>query len=178
LPILERELGSARSLVQGETDSERVFALITREVDRNGSDVSAGIVTAARWIASELSVFALNVVLTTPADLWALRYPDTHDLFGARAPGRRSHEGRHFEGASAAGRIRVRSADLAVVPAVVVASERMDENRAWRKLEPGELVHVDENGNVHAEVVLKEPPAKPLHLKVPPPLTAPREADS
>jgi len=60
LPILERELGSARSLVQGETDSERVFALITREVDRNGSDVSAGIVTAARWIASELSVFAVK----------------------------------------------------------------------------------------------------------------------
>jgi hypothetical protein len=36
-----------------------------------------------------------------------------------------AHGSRHFEGASAAGRIRVRSADLAVAPAVVVASERM-----------------------------------------------------
>jgi predicted glutamine amidotransferase len=66
LPALERELGSARSLVQGETDSERVFALITREVDRNRGDVSAGIIAAARWIAQKLPVFALNVVLTTP----------------------------------------------------------------------------------------------------------------
>lgn len=77
-----------------------------------------------------------------------------------------AHGSRHFEGASAAGRIRVRSADLAVAPAVVVASERMDEDQAWRKLEPGEFVYVDGNGDVHAEVVLKEPPAKPLLLEV------------
>jgi predicted glutamine amidotransferase len=123
-------------------------------------------------------VFALNVVLTTPEGLWALRYPDTHDLFMLERPAGGAHGSRHFEGTSAAGRIRVRSADLAVAPAVVVASERMDENRAWRKLDPGELLYVDANGDVHTEVVLNEPPARPLHLNVPPPPTAPREVES
>jgi len=40
--------------VKGETDSERVFALITREIDRNGGKVSTAIADAARWIAREL----------------------------------------------------------------------------------------------------------------------------
>src|ERR1700733_2245003 len=32
-PRLEEQLGSYRSLVQGDTDSERYFALITKEID-------------------------------------------------------------------------------------------------------------------------------------------------
>src|SRR6266542_1571666 len=72
LPTLERELGPQRALVKGETDSERVFALITREIDRNGGNVSTAIADAARWIARELPLYALNVVLTPPDGLWAL----------------------------------------------------------------------------------------------------------
>ena len=34
LPELEAELGDAISLVHGQTDSERYFALITREIER------------------------------------------------------------------------------------------------------------------------------------------------
>ena len=43
LGALEAELGDAMALVAGETDSERFFALITREIDRAGGDVGAGI---------------------------------------------------------------------------------------------------------------------------------------
>src|SRR5271166_1614393 len=83
LPDLEvrlTELGTA-GLVQGETDSERVFALITGETRRNGGDLGRGITTAIGWIADHLPVYAVNLVLATPADLWALRYPATHELY-------------------------------------------------------------------------------------------------
>ena len=46
--------------------------------------------------------------------------------------------------------MRVRSGDLATRPAVVVASERMDEDAGWRALEPGELLHVDPDLNVRS----------------------------
>jgi glutamine amidotransferase len=34
--------------------------LLTRETDRHGGDVTAGIVAAARWVAAELPVYALT----------------------------------------------------------------------------------------------------------------------
>src|SRR3954470_2826385 len=50
LDELEAELGEDRSRVHGDTDSERVFALITRETRRAGGDLRAGIVGAVNWI--------------------------------------------------------------------------------------------------------------------------------
>jgi glutamine amidotransferase len=163
LDPLERELGDAMELVQGETDSERYFALITKEIERDG-DVGGAIVRAAGWIADHLPVFALNIVLITPTDLWALRYPDIHELFVLeRAPGGPTGA-RHLEHASARGSVRVRAGDLATRPAVVVASERMDEDPGWRALESGELLHVD--GDLHATVTrpLDRAPAHQLTL--------------
>jgi glutamine amidotransferase len=160
---LEPELGDARDLVRGETDSERYFALITREIERDG-DVGAATVRAASWIAEHLPVYALNLVLITPTDLWALRYPDVHELFVlARAAGGASGD-RHLEHASARGSVRVRSGDLATRPAVVVASERMDEDPAWRALESGELLHVDPDLNVTITRPLERRPAHQLTL--------------
>ena len=52
LDLLEAELGDAMSLVSGDTDSERFFALITRETRRTG-DVGEGITAAARWVAEQ-----------------------------------------------------------------------------------------------------------------------------
>ena len=73
-------------------------------------------------------------MLVTPDELWALRYPDVHELHVLeREPGGTSGS-RHLEHASARGSIRVRSGDLAALPAVVVASERMDEDPGWRAL--------------------------------------------
>ena len=162
LPRLEAELGEHRALVRGDTDSERFFALVTRRTEQHGGDVTAGLTAAARFVAAELPLYALNVVLITATELWALRYPETHELFvleRAAAGGRR-----HLEHASAAGTVRVRSADAARHSVVVVASERMDEDPRWRPLAPGELLHVDAKLRPTRACVLPEPPRHPLAL--------------
>jgi predicted glutamine amidotransferase len=164
LPRLERRLGDARALVRGDTDSERFFALITQETAAAGGDVGAGIARASRWVAAELPVFALNLVLTTAHDLWALRYPETHELFVLERPAGGPAGGRHLEHASAAGAIRVRSGELARHAAVVVASERMDEDAGWRALAPGELLHVGPGLRPDSTVVLDSPPRHPIRL--------------
>ncbi len=167
VPGLERELGPAgMAAVQGETDSERFFALITRETGReNGGDITEGITRAATWIAEHLPVFALNLVLITASDLWALRYPETHDLLVLERAAGGPTGARHLEHASARGSVRVRSGDLAGQRAVVVASERMDEDPGWRELESGELLHVDGDLNVTSTRALERPPAHQLTLQ-------------
>jgi glutamine amidotransferase len=163
LPRLEHELGDAMSLVGGDTDSERYFALITREIERQG-DVKRGIVSAANWIAEHLPVFAINCVLTTESNVWALRYPDVHELHVLeREPG--GHRGnRHLELSSARGSVRVRSGEMIRRPSVIVASEAMDENPGWRPLDSGELVHIDRDLRVRIERVIDRPPAHQLTL--------------
>jgi predicted glutamine amidotransferase len=66
LPRLDAELGKYHSLVQGDTDSERFFALITRHIDANGGDIGAGITSAAQQAAAQLPIYSINIVLTTP----------------------------------------------------------------------------------------------------------------
>ncbi|GAA3126375.1 class II glutamine amidotransferase [Streptosporangium carneum] len=164
LDLLEARLGDDRALVRGDTDSERVFALITKEIRAHGGDVGAGIGHAARWIAANLPLYALNLVLVTPDRLWALRYPDTHELYVLeRAPGG-PHGDRHLEHSGSAGRIRVHSRDLSAAPALVVASERMDDNPAWRLLEPGELLHSGPDLAPVSRTILPDPPAHRLTL--------------
>ena len=164
LDRLDRELGDDRALVQGDTDSERLFALVTRETERHGGDVGAGIVAAARWVTAELPLYAINLVLATADGLWALRYPDVHELWILERAAGGSHGSRHLDAASAAGRVRVRSAPLAWQPSVIVASEPMDEDPGWRALESGELVHVGPTLKVDSTIALDGPPAHPLTL--------------
>jgi predicted glutamine amidotransferase len=162
LDILERELGDDRALVHGDTDSERFLALVTRRTEQHGGDVTAGLVSAARFVAETLPLYALNVVLTTATELWALRYPETHDLlYLERGP---AEGARPLEHAGAAGTMRVRSHDAARHRVLVVASERMDEDSRWRPLASGELLHVDSELGVRVERVLDMPPAHPLTL--------------
>jgi predicted glutamine amidotransferase len=164
LDRLDRELGGDRALVHGDTDSERFFALVTRETDRHGGDVTAGIVAAARWVAAELPVYALNLVLATADGLWALRYPGVHELWILQRAAGGPHGSRHLDAASAAGRVRVRSAPLARQRAVIVASEPMDEDPGWRQLEPGELVHVGPTLKVDSSIALEGAPTHQLTL--------------
>jgi predicted glutamine amidotransferase len=163
LERLEAELGADMELVRGQTDSERVFALITRETAARDGDVGAGLTAAATWIAAELPLFALNVVLATPEELWALRYPEVHELYvlPRRAGGTTGR--RHFEAASARGTVRVRSGDMAERAGVAVASEPMDED-VWRLLEPGELLRVAPDLALDSTTILPDPPAHPLTL--------------
>jgi predicted glutamine amidotransferase len=164
LDELDRRLGDARALVGGETDSERFFALISKEAEAAGGDLSAGIERAAGWIADHLPVFSLNFVLTTATGLWAMRYPETHDLFVLERRAGGTCGTRHLEQASAAGSIRVRASAAASVPSVVVASERMDEAQGWRALEPGHLLHVDAQLATRTRLVLPDAPRHPLAL--------------
>lgn len=131
LDKLDDHLGEDRSLVKGDTDSERFFALITRETRQNGGDVAAGIEHAARWIAQNLPVYALNLVLITPEHLWALRYPDTHELYVLERPAGGQHGSRHLDHSGSHGRMRIHSENLTDHPAVVVAAN------AWTTIPTG-----------------------------------------
>jgi predicted glutamine amidotransferase len=160
LDALDEHLGDARSLVHGETDSERFFALVTRETAAAGGDVTAGLTAAARWVAQNLRLFALNVILTTASELWALRYPETHELNvlerDAGRGGLRHSSARH--------RIRVDCDDLSDKPSVVIASEVMDDDPAWRALDSGELVHIAPDLEVKSVTAIDHPPVHQLTL--------------
>ncbi len=163
---LEEQLGPYASLVAGDTDSERYFALITQQSDAHGGDVGAGIAAAAQWIAVNLPVSALNTVVAAPGELWALRYPGQHALHVLERP---AASGQYP--AATAG-LRVRSATSSVhvpalesVPSVVVASERLDGESGWRMLAEGELIHVRPDLSVQSAVVIAEPPARLLPLR-------------
>ena len=151
LAQLEAELGLYADLVLGDTDSERYFALITKETDAHGGDVGAGIAAAASWIGRHLPVSSLNVIVAAPGELWALRYPDQHALHILERP----------EGG---GELHVRSATSSVhmpsrAASVVVASEELDGESGWRMLAPGELVHVRTDLGVESRIAVPEPPA-------------------
>ena len=149
--------------VRGETDSERVFALVTAYARRHG-DVSRAIAEAVGWISGNLPVYALNVVLTAPTGLWALRWPETHPLLVLPRAAGGPHGDRQLDHSSHRGTVRVRSRDLAERPAVVVATERMDDNPDWQELASGELLHVAADGTLTRRVVVDGPPRLPLTL--------------
>ncbi|KZS73604.1 class II glutamine amidotransferase [Mycobacterium kansasii] len=153
-----RELGAA-DLVLGQTDSERVFALITATIRAHGGDQSAGLVDALQWLAANVPIYAVNVLLSTATDMWALRYPDSHELYvlDRRDP---SLCGPEFHLRS--NRIRARSPHLCTRPSVVFATEPMDEDPRWSLLGPGELVHVDTALQLTRDVVLPDPPGRLL----------------
>lgn len=146
------KLLGALDLVKGQTDSERVFALITACIRARGGDVSAGVIDAIGWVADNLPLYSVNVLLCTATDFWALRYPDSHDLY---VLDRRGAVGA-FE--LRTDRIRARSGHLTRLPSVVFATERMDDNPAWRLLDAGELVHVDADLNITRRLAFPDPP--------------------
>ncbi len=130
-------LGAA-DLVLGDTDSERIFALITAEISAHHGDIEGGLIAALTWIAGTVGVYCLNLILATPQQLWALRYPDTHQLWVLQ----RAVSGRGPLDVRSC-RIRASSESLADGDATIIASEPMDDDPRWRLLTPGELIRVD-----------------------------------
>jgi glutamine amidotransferase len=153
-----RELG-ARDLVQGDTDSERIFALITACIRRHDGDVGAAIVDAVGWLADTLPIFAVNILLSTATDMWALRYPETHELY---LLDRRDVEDRRLRMRS--DRITAHSDQLSSDASVVFASEPMDDDD-WQLLAPGELVHVDADLQIDRRIAFPDPPKHQLRHK-------------
>ena len=125
LERLERELGADRALVTGDTDSERLFALVTREIERHGGDVSAGIAAAARWVAEELPLYAINVDPRHARRALGAALPRHPRAVGARArrrrPGRRPPPRRRQRR-----RHRARALRAAVAPPVGDRRQRAD----------------------------------------------------
>lgn len=145
LTELESHLGDDLSLVHGDTDSERFFALLTREIDRRGS-VESGIATAVGWLAEHVPVLSLNFVLISADSLWALRYPDARELWVLDEHGGKELTSSHGT--------RV---DADRSHSVVVASEPLDDE-SWRLLEPGTLLRVGPDLATSETVIHDRPP--------------------
>ena len=165
LPRLEEQLGSYASLVQGDTDSERYFALITQQADAHGGDVGAGITAAASWIGANLPVSALNAIVAAPGELWALRYPGLHALHILERPAGASQtpsgdKGLHVRSSTSS----IHAPALHDAPSVVIASEELDGESGWRMLAPGELVHVRPDLSVHSAIVIPQEPERLVPL--------------
>ncbi len=155
------QLGAA-PLVQGQTDSERMFALITAETARHDGDAGAGIVAAVGWICEHLPVYSVNLILATATDLWALRYPETNQLWVLERPDGTS--GADEEMDVRTDRIHARSPDLAGRGRVVLASEPMDGEVGWRLLASGELLHIGPDLVIDVSEPFPAQPAHPLTL--------------
>ena len=164
IPELRRRLGRHVELRGGETDSEHYFALITKRIEEHDGDVSAGITAAARELAADLALYSLNMVLTTPTELWALRYPETNELWILEHSIGGFDPGDGFDERSASGTLRVQAGELSFLPATVIASERMNANLDWRLLESGELIHVDPQLRVTSTIAVPDPPAHMIDL--------------
>ena len=149
------ELGVG-DLVRGETDSERIFALITGGIRRHGGDVGAGIVDAVGWLAESVPIFAANILLSTATDIWALRYPDTHELY---LLDRRDVDDRRLR--MRTDRISAHSDELTSDASVLFASEPMDDDD-WQQLAPGELVHVDSDLQINRRIAFPDSPKHQL----------------
>jgi len=160
-----REIGTAE-LVLGQTDSERVFALITGSIRARGksqADITAGLVDALKWLAANVPIYAVNILLCTATDMWALRYPESNELYVLdRSDGSQTAKpGAEFDLRTK--RIHATSDQLATRPSVVFATKRMDDDPRWRLIPPGGLVHVDSALQVTQSLVLPEPPRRLLH---------------
>ncbi len=163
VPKLEQHLGDSLELVGGESDSERFVALITREIDKHDGDISEGIRAAARWLVQTLPVVSINFVLITATDLWALRYPKTDTLFVLERPagGGKPGGATPLEQASSHG-TRIHSEPARDRPLLVVASEQMDDDPAWREVRSGELLHVGPSLELESEILFTGPPPHPM----------------
>lgn len=134
-----------KARLEGETDSEMVFTYITAEIQRHG-DTTAGLISAVRRIAAELPIYSLNLLLAEPGRLWALRYPESNELW-VLSPEVGGFGGMHrLASEHEPGRLEVATLDPEAhrpVPAYVVASEPMDHQSPWRLMEPGELLVIE-----------------------------------
>lgn len=158
-----REVGTD-NLVLGQTDSERVFALITASIRAHGSDpgdITAGVVDAVGWLAANVPIYAVNILLCTATDIWALRYPESNELYLLdRSGGDATASDGEFDLRTS--RIRATSKHLEARASVVFATERMDDDPRWSPVVPGELVHVDERLRITRDLVLPDPPKHQL----------------
>ena len=156
-----RELGAAHH-VQGTTDSEWMAALITGEVAAHDRDLRDGVVAALDWIARNVPVYSVNVLVLKGEELIAVRLPATNELWVLEREATTARPRAALEQSSAT--LRTRSEDLAGIGSVVIASEPMDDDPAWRLMDSGELLHLTADGAITSERPFG-PLAQPLALE-------------
>ncbi|MBE2318796.1 class II glutamine amidotransferase [Solirubrobacter sp. CPCC 204708] len=159
LERLEHRLGEQRAVVSGETDSERVFALITLHIRAAGGDVRAGITAAVRELADGYELYSINFVLGEVGHLWAFRYPEHNPLLVLEHAG-----GGPLVERDAHGTFSMQANPRGDQRMVVIASERMDANPGWQDVGVGELIHVGPELELDRQTVLTEPPRHPMVL--------------
>jgi predicted glutamine amidotransferase len=141
-----------RALIEGATDSELVFAFITAEIKRLG-DTTQGLISAVRQMSAEIPIFSLNLLLAEPRRLWALRYPDTRELWVLSPAG--GGFGQHRQLDSGTQHLQIDHMTERV-PAYVVSSQPLDDDPDWRLLAPGELLVID-GVTDHSPITFDEP---------------------
>ena len=103
-------------------------------------------------MAANLPLFAINFVLASAGGLWALRYPETHELYVLeREPVRTARaleQSRQPRALASRGRSAARG----------LASERMDTDPGWRLLAAGEILHVTPTLEASHRRILEHPP--------------------
>ena len=164
LERIEERLGSNRAMVMGDTDSERLFALITLRIREAQGDVRAGLTASIREVVSDFELYSINFVLAELGHFWAFRYPEHNPLhLHRRQPGGPSGAAQ-LDQASATGDLRLHSDDGAAAALVVIASERISDEAGWEEIGPGELVHVGPDLRVDRETIVSGPPRHPMVL--------------
>lgn len=157
LPALREHLGPDLARVHGDTDSEHVFALIARETHRADGDVVEGVSRALSWLADNVPVSAVNLIITSAHEMWAVRWPATHDLFFLDNRNLSESMDQH----SSHG-MRISSPEVGAHPSVLVASEKLDDSRPWQMIQSGELIHVSADLTITRTRVVDDPPRLPL----------------
>jgi glutamine amidotransferase len=135
--------------------------LITGAIRARAGDVTAGLVDAMGWLADNVPIYAVNVLLSTATDVWALRYPEANELYVSDRHD--MPEDHRFQ--LRTNRIHAESQPLRSRASVVFATEPMDDAARWQLIEPGELVHVDAGLQISRELVLPNPPRHQLRDK-------------
>lgn len=163
LDAVDERLGDDAARVLGDADSERFFALITKEIAAAGGDERAGIIAAVQWLANEVEMYSLNFVMVTATDVWALRYPDKNTLYLLdRRSAKESPKGHPFATSIPSPGIGVSAPDTANQATVVIASQPLNGDN-WEAIEPGELIHVAHDLTITREVIIDH---DPVHMMV------------
>ncbi|MGP5304402.1 class II glutamine amidotransferase [Brachybacterium alimentarium] len=155
------ELGAAHH-VQGTTDSEWMAALVTGEVAAHEGDLRDGVVAALSWIAANVPVYSVNLLVMKGEELIAVRLPATNELWVLERTATSDAPREALEQSSDS--LKARSADLSGVRSVVIASEPMDDDPAWRLMDSGELVRLGADGTMSSEHPFG-PLARPLSIE-------------
>jgi len=155
-PLLEarvrREVG--RVPYEGQTDSEALFRLLLRHLERYG-DPPEAIQAAVEPLVEDGQFSGLNFLLARAGTLYAFRFATRSADYYSLSWIRRE-PGLALEATSRDNYARLRSQALADTPAVLVCSEELEAappGQAWQALEMGDLLVVHADAELKTETI-------------------------